>query len=326
MSPRRRSIHAPIASIFAPVALVLLAISPALAQQQGTAPRPRTTQPATGQPKAKTSAPPARAVEDPARVRKMDELLAQWAAHCKTLESLSVRYTRIDNDPVFDVKKEYVGQAHFRRKDLIYLDFNEVKDGASKPVFDERIVCDGGKIYQFVGKTKQIFVYPLPKEAQAKALNQGALPFLFDMNVANAKQRYKMIFRDETKTAYQIQVIPLLEIDREEYLQAMVQLSKETFLPERIMLLSNNGKETKSFSIAPGDMITNRDIPSTWFDGEGMAASMVKKSGWKRIDNPEQPTAQPQPAAALGARPPAGAAGAAARPATKGQGGGLRQR
>lgn len=275
--------------------------------------------PLQGQGQAAAEAPP-RAAADPDAARKMEDLLKRWEAKSKTIETLSVKYTRFDKDPVFDVTKRFEGDAKLRKPDFVYLDFFEVvKD---KPrTFDERIVCDGKKVYQFRGGTKQVFIYPLPKNQEDKALNQGALPFLFGMSAAKAKSRYEMTFRGETATAYFIQIVPLLPIDREEYVQAYVKLGKDTLLPEAIQLLSPNLKETKTFTFAPGALVSGSTIPDSWFDGVGMTATLAK-SGWKVIENPGA-DGLPRPAPAVGARPAPGNGG---RPATKGQAAGVRQR
>ena len=280
--------------------------------------KPATTaapKPANGIPKAPAPTP--------AEIKKMEDLLKRWEAQSKSISSLYVKYVRVDNDTMFNVSKKYEGQAMLHKPDLVFLDFYEVATG--KPnTLDERIVCDGKSVYQFKGATKQIWVYPLPKNQQEKALNQGALPFLFDMTVEKAKNRYQMIYRGENETSFIIQIIPLLEIDRAEYGLAMVQLSKDRLLPMAIKLTSPNGKETKLFTFLPDQTIANGPLKPAFFDGAAMTASLAKDK-WKVIINPDaegRPQVQPGPAQgpAVGARP-APRVGNRPAPPTNGQGG-----
>lgn len=289
-------------------------LDPALIKAGTPLPKPAPAQ----RPPAANAAIPKAAPASAVDVKKMEDLLKRWESQSKQISSLVVQYVRVDDDRVFSSTKKYEGQAMLQKPDLVYFDFYEVVPGKTK-AFDERIVCDGKNVYQFKGASKQIFVYPLPKNQQEKALNQGALPFLFDMSVAKAKNRYEMSFRGEDETSYFIKIIPLLAIDREEYSQAMLQLSKDRLLPMAIKLTSPGGKETKLFTFLPEKSIPNGPIAPAAFDGTSMAEALSKKSGWKVIYNPD-PSGVPQPAAApaVGARP---APRVGTRPAAPAQGG-----
>jgi hypothetical protein len=133
-----------------------------------------------------------------------------------------------------------------------------------------------------------------------------------------------MEFVQETPTAYFIRIIPKLQIDREEYIEALVRLSRPELKPVAIRLTSPNGKETKEYRFKAEDVIENRQISPAWFDGPKMVADLTKKQ-WTVVVNPG-PNGQPQDQApaAVGARPAAGAA--AGKAAAKGQAGGVRQR
>ncbi|MDB5351427.1 MAG: hypothetical protein JWN86_2674 [Planctomycetota bacterium] len=269
--------------------------------------------------KATVQAPPV-AKPDPEAERKMDELLLRWERKSAAIKSLSVPYKRVDNSPLFGKVTEFEGQAHFTSANKAYLDFFEVVPGKTKS-FDERIVCDGKNVYQFKGATKQIFVFPLPADRREKALQQGPLPFLFNMRSAEAKERYKMILKRDDPKSYQILIIPLLEIDREEYSQAVIRLDKQRLIPTGIHLMAPNGKETKTFTFAPESLDENLAIKDAWFDGAGMVAEL-RKSGWKVVATGSSAPAQ-EKAPALGARPAPAAGG---RPAMKGQAGNVRQK
>lgn len=274
--------------------------------------------PAPARPAAKPTGdappPPPKPVDDPVSRRKMEDLLVRWEAQSKTVQSLSVKYTRTDVSQLFDTKTVYHGEAKLKSPDFVYLDFYEVVDGKAKPTFSERIVCDGKNVYQFIGPDKRIWVFPLDKDAQVKALNQGPLPFLFNMSVAKAKARYDMRFVSETKDYYVILITPKLAIDAEEYSQALVKLHKlETgrFLPEAIRLWSPEGKDTRTFNFGQDALKENEPISNNWFDGPKMVneLSQVKnpknpQDRWIVVVNPG-PDRKPQAAPGVGAKPAA---------------------
>ena len=314
MHAQRRRILTSLAAMARLSGVILgLAISPAILFAQA----PKGTPKKTADPAARkvaAQAPPV-AQPDPEAERKMEELLQRWEKKSATIKTLSVKYKRVDSIVVFDSVIEYEGDARFTSSNKAYLDFFEVAKGKAKS-FDQRIVCDGENVYQFEGKTKQIFIFPLPENRQQKALQQGPLPFLFNMRGAEAKQRYKMILKRDDPNSYQILIIPLLKIDREEYSQAVIRLDKQRLIPTGIHLWAPNGKDTKTFTFAAEGLVENRVIPDSWFDGTGMVGQL-RKNGWKVVPAPGNVENAP----AVGVRPAAGG-----RPAMKGQAGAVRQK
>ncbi len=319
----------------APLALLLASSSPLIAQDD-SAPRgakapaagpARRMAPADGAAKkagAQVGAPTRPA--DPEAARKMDELLRLWEAKSTSIKTLSVKYQRTDIIKAYDMKKVYEGEARFTSDNKAFLDFWEVAAQGKGKTLDERIICDGDKVYQFKGPTKQIFVFPLPQNGRQKALQQGPLPFLFNMKAGEAKKRYDMAIMGDNPDYYMIRIIPLLDLDREEYSQAYLKLGRQNLLPQAIQLTSPNGKDTKTFKFDPKDVVENRKIPDDWFDAPKMARAAIasnaslpekeRKDGWKIIENPDsdgRPQAAPAPA--VGARPAPG------RAAIKNQGG-----
>ena len=259
---------------------------------------------------------------DPQAVLKMDALLKDWEKKSKTIRALKVPLRREDTNKLFETKKSFVGMAVLERPDKVYLDFSIV-DAAGKAKFDERIVCDGANVYQFKTPTRQIAVFPLGKGKQQKELEVGPLPFLFNMQADKAKAHYRMILRDETNDTYSIVIIPLLEIDRQEFIQAFVVLNKAMLLPEKIYLTSPDRNETKAFYFTADDLragVNPNEKLGNWFQGKEMTNSLVKspKNPWTVLYNPAP---NPAPVQANGVP----AAGGGRQPAMKGQPGTKRQ-
>jgi TIGR03009 family protein len=253
---------------------------------------------------------------DPAMLQaKLDQLLIRWEAQSKTTTSLSVKFKRTDLIKAFGRTIVYEGQAKLQSPDLAYIDFYEQVSG-KPPVFRERIVCDGKKVYQFTGEVRQIAVFPLPEDRQNKALQEGPLPFLFNMSVERARQRYQMTLDEERPEAYVIRVKPKLELDQEEYSQALILLDKEKFQPLALQLVAPNGKDRKTFDFRGRDYEVNARINPEYFDGQGMVAKLVKANPpWDLVENPNptggnnRPGSAAPPAGRVGAAPPRNASG-----------------
>lgn len=253
--------------------------------------------------------PPAN-VPDPARMKR---LLAVWEQRSALLKTLDVRITRVDKSPAWGDER-YEGRAILMSPNLAWLDFQKVShDDATnkdKLVPYERIVCTGAEVWQYRSDTRQIFIFPLEKENQKRALEEGPLPFLFNMKAAEAEARYEMALVNEGQGFYVISVVPRLQIDRESFSKAFLKLNGTNFLPDRIFLVSPDGKSTKDFTLTA--VKSNQAVAPENFKGQ------VLGPPWTVVRNPEggggaPPAAAPArgQATGIGARPPVAAPTAA---------------
>ncbi len=278
--------------------------APARAAQQRAAPR--------------QAGAPARPI-NPANAEKMEWLLKKWEHQSSLLKTLDVKILRIDQNPAWDELEYYDGRALFKSPNLAFIDFNKIKqDGKKKPLMDpqnknwlstpfERIVCTGEEVWQYKSDTQQIFIFPLGKNEQKKAIEEGPLPFLFNMHAADARQRYEMSLISEDANGYGVSIKPKLQEDKESFSIAFVNLDRKYLLPVRIVMKSPDGKSQKDFKLR--EMYPNRVVNDKNFEGKPLG------SPWKIVRNPageERPRAganrardaQGEPAAA---RPRAGA-------------------
>jgi TIGR03009 family protein len=254
----------------------------AVAQEPRRAPQPE----ARRAPQA-----PAAQLPDPQR---MKQLLKVWEQQSANLKSLDVKIDRTDNSPAWGVE-EFKGRAMLESPNRAFLDFAKVEKGKPQPVPQERIVCTGQEVWQYRSDTKQIFIYPLEKQAQQRALEEGPLPFLFNMRAADAEARYNMALVNETPSYFVISVVPKLRIDQESFSKAFLQLNRNTYLPDKIFLVSPDGNSTKEFRLS--DVRPNIEIPPQNFQ--------VKVLGPPWTVHREDPRAANNPAApGVGNRPP----------------------
>jgi TIGR03009 family protein len=215
----------------------------------------------------------------------MSQLLADWEGQSAKLNTLELAIYRIDKDAQWGDEEHYLGRAAFKNPQLAFLDFRKVKmqeqadpkDKTKKQFVPlkknnqivsipfETIVCTGEEVWQYRYDVKQIFIFPLDKDQRKRALDQGPLPFLFNMKAADAQQRYKMTLKGQDKTTYLVEINPRLEQDQETFSTAWVYLNKEYLLPTRIFLRDPNGKMTKDFILS--QIKPNRNVDPRLFVG-----------------------------------------------------------
>ncbi|MDG3002977.1 outer membrane lipoprotein-sorting protein [Paludisphaera mucosa] len=234
----------------------------------------------------------------------LETLLKRWEGQSSKLKTLDVVIFRRDDVPAFDEVEYYEGRALFKSPNLAFIDFKKIKqDDAGKPVkkdettwdstHEERIICTGNEVWQYKSDTRQIFVFPLEKDQAAKAIEEGPLPFLFNMKAEEAKQRYEIgLMPPPNDKSFGISIKPKLDVDKESFSHAFVQLDRAYMLPVRIVLVSPDGKSKKDFKLE--SVKPNATVKEENFVGKEFAK-------WKVIRNPageERPRNAPPAAAA----------------------------
>ena len=227
-----------------------------------------------------------------AKQARLEFLLGQWAKQSSRLQSLDITLKRTDKSPAWGQDELYEGRALFRSPNRAWLDFKKVvvdEKKQEKSVPHERIICTGQEVWQYRSDTWQIFIYPLDRKVQKRALEEGPLPFLFNFKADEAKQRYTMKLRSEGADHYWIDIHPLLPIDQESFSLALVQLDRKFLLPTRVYLIAPNGKDSKDFVLS--HIKPNTDVSEENFKGQLLPAP------WKVVRNDEAEAPGPAPAA-----------------------------
>jgi TIGR03009 family protein len=231
----------------------------------------------------------------------MERLLLLWEDQSAKLRTLDVKIYRIDVNPAWKEEIHYEGRAVFKSPELAYLDFKQIKtapnaQGRLVPAVNpqngkrvttphETIICTGKEVWQYLYDVHQIFIYPLDKNQRKRALDEGPLPFLFNMRAEDAKQRYAMTLQGENKEFYWVVIQPRLQEDRESFKVAWVVLDRKFLLPVQIKLFSPDGKSTKDFRLS--DIRPNSEVPDRIFQG-GVPTRRPgdPRPPWKVIHNP----------------------------------------
>lgn len=264
----------------------------------------------------------------PADPGRMEALLKAWEGQSAKLHSLHVTLYRIDKNTGWDEEDHFEGTAAFEKPGKAFLDFRKIKTKLApdpkhpgkKALFpeidpktgkaisrpQETIICTGEEVWHYRYDAKQIFVYTLDKNQRKRALQEGPLPFLFDMRSDEAHRRYMMSLQDESDKFWFVMIVPRLEEDKEDFSKAWVILEKKYLLPSRIVLFSPDGESTKDFRVR--DIKANTPLPDVMFKGKALPKP------WTLERNPGAETAPSGP----GRVPRARADQTARRPAAQG--------
>ena len=313
--------------------LAIAASSALTARAQAPGPAPRAQPPAAGRgvaAPAKAAAAPldpaaqkAKAAADARARNDMNLLLDEWEKQSAKVKSLQVVFERIDRSVKWGAKVSQ-GTAILKSPDLACLEFKRaIPDADGKPklklnakgqqVIDvekepyQRVVCTGKEVIQYEWDEKAMYIYPLDREARQRALQQGPLPFLFNMKAADAKERYGMtLIPDErTPNEYRIRVTPRQQADMQDFKTAEIWLSKESFLPNRLVLIpvgDNDLQEFRFTLIAPNKAVDDaffafRSIPGWKVERNEPGKSNAAPQGRPVQDAPKRVAAQPAPKA-----------------------------
>ncbi len=262
-----------------------------------SAPAARAAQAAPGRNQNQAAAAPgqtqaqAQPASDPARLKW---LLQKWEQQSAKLKTLDVRIYRVDRDFRWKDEVHFEGRAVFKNPDLAYLDFSKLKlapnaKGQMAPVKDpkdqkawlknhhETIVCNEQAVWQYLYDGRQIYIFPLAKGERQRALDEGPLPFLFNMKARDAEARYQMSLEGENAQYYLVKVLPKIQEDKESFKWALLYLEKTYLLPARIRLLSPDGKSSRDFYL-------DRQLPNAKVDDKIFKGGSIP--GWKVQKNP----------------------------------------
>ena len=256
----------------------------------------------------------AKAAEEARKRQEMDQLLVEWEKQSKKVTSLMVVFDRIDRSVKWN-DQVYQGQAILKSPDLACLEFKKaIPDANGKPKYKtdatgtkvmevekepfQRIVCTGKEVLQYEWDEKAVYIYPLDKEARQKALQQGPLPFLFNMKAADARARYGMtlLAQPQRPDDYLIAIVPREEIDRDSFNRAFVYLNKKSFLPSMVILYPVGDKDKQEFNFTL--IQPNKPIDDAYFHPP------TNIPDWKIVRNdPQAAAANPAQAAPPQGRP-----------------------
>jgi len=207
---------------------------------------------------------PARPVADGGLLNnEIDDLLQRWHDRTSKVSQLYAEFRRTVTETAFKTKRENLGKARFRDPNLARMDIlaNEKGEGREIFILSNQPRPRGGaglEIRHYVVRERKIQIHEFPNNAVRNAQEEGPLRLLFGIKPENAHARYSFEILKKTQDAIAIRIIPKLEEDRQEFLEAALVLDIATFMPRRLRVKENIQTDvTYDFT----QIVTNVDDP-----------------------------------------------------------------
>jgi TIGR03009 family protein len=244
-------------------------------------------------------APPAIAAPQEPISPELEELLKEWEDKSSLIKVLKGEHQRTVYNLVFEVEQRANGVFYLETPDKGRIELVGVKPGKTEKskrtnpktgsLFrleegrGEKWICSGQEIIAINDEEKTYEIMPLPKNIQGENIIKSPLPFLFGMKAEEAKQRYLMTLKSNTKEQAVIGIIPRLDSDRQNYTEAIVILEKAHYLPTAVKLYDPSGNLETVYRF-DNVKINQRGVLPTIFTGDPWHP---KLTGLKRFIPPE---------------------------------------
>ncbi|MEM9826621.1 MAG: TIGR03009 domain-containing protein [Planctomycetota bacterium] len=127
---------------------------------------------------------------------------------------------------------------------LFYAGFDDKNQPQYQPKeneLGEKWVSTGQTVVAYDQTAKKCTIFPLAKHLQGQGIINSPLPFVFNLNAADARQRYWMrLINPPREDLVMIEAWPKTQKDRAEYKMVQIALTKETFLPAGLIVYHPN--------------------------------------------------------------------------------------
>jgi len=187
---------------------------------------------------------------------ELEQILQEWEEKSSRIKSLHGTHKRTVYNTVFEVEKIAAGKFFLQTPDKGRIDLEglEVAKGAKsarigksgKPYrleedHAEKWICTGDEIVMVNDDEKTYEVMPLPESVKGSNIINSPLPFLFGMKADEAKRRFQITLKSNSKAQAVLIVTPRMDSDRQNYKQAFIMLEKENYLPTAVKLFDPSG-------------------------------------------------------------------------------------
>lgn len=215
---------------------------------------PRTTRPAAG--------------IDGLLNNEVDDLLQRWHEKTSKVRQVFAKFKRTVVDKAFKTKRENDGAARFRDPNLARMDISKDSKGNGREVFilSEQPRPAGGRgleIRHYILSERRLEINEFPIDAVHNAQEEGPLRLLFGVKPETAHARYGFEILKKASDSITVRITPKLEEDRQEFLEAVLTLDTNSFMPQELKVKENSETDvTYSFS----QIVTNVDDPKLEID------------------------------------------------------------
>ncbi len=172
---------------------------------------------------------------------KLDRILSDWQRRSSLWRNLDVRFVGINRNPVWDEEEHYSGRLVLMPKGLAVLELG-------KPI-SLRIMWKNQEMHQIFSERKEHFIWPIAEKDRGRLPAALALHFFWQINTEGLKDRFRIALVKEDAETWHMEFIPLATSGNSSFSKAYLQLDRATYLPQRYVFVSTDGKSSKDFRV-----------------------------------------------------------------------------
>ncbi len=221
-------------------------------------------------PAPKVETPPV--AHDLEEAKTLDALLKEWERRSAEIRELDASFRRVDRKLGVKGVTNFEGRALLKGANLSCFHIDKVEqnpnpEGSPRKHFQERVIRAGNEVVKYDGVGRQIVFYPESFPARNGTPRRGPLPFLFGVKAEELRAKYRVRLRNEGRDAYRVEFSPRASLGvgelgngtrlllgflpwggvDGEFSRAVVDLSRDTWLPNALMIVSADGGGTQTY-------------------------------------------------------------------------------
>lgn len=250
---------------------------------------------------------------DAAAEAQLIAMLQAWETQSKGTKTLECQFQRWHYDlmaaPAGRHATKSTGAIKYASPDrgLFKVDQLQSYDGevdgkpqySEKPgIYGEHWVCNGEELLEFDHAKKECRVQQLPPEMRGKQIFESPLPFVFNLDAAQIRDRYWVRQVQAPKPGIiLVEAYPKRQEDRSQYKLVQIALNEKTFLPEALLMYAPNFdlRTAAKWDHYEFVSVQRNSIPNGFLD-RFMKVFIDEKapSDWKVFHNAYRPSGPPQ--------------------------------
>lgn len=191
----------------------------------------------------------------PAKQAELEQILLNWQNQSQSTKTLECKFTRWHYDLLAAPQGVHAhraeGEIKYAKPDkglfrvdsmMFYQGMNNGKPafGAIPNRFGEYWVCNGVELIEYDREKEECRVQELPPEMRGTQIFNSPLPFVFNLDATQIKQRYWLNLKPSPKpNTYLIEAFPKRQADRAQYKMVQVVLNAR-FEPDTLLMYAAN--------------------------------------------------------------------------------------
>lgn len=224
----------------------------------------------------------------PAEQARLDQLLLFWENSSQNVKKFRAKFRRFKYDPAWAAQNadpnkptaEDDGELRYEAPDKGLFSIDQGVRPQNRP---EKWICDGKSIYQYDFDEHKVREYPLPPEAQGKAIANGPVPFLFGAKAEQLKRRYwlRIITPSDINNEIWLEAMPKFLADAQDFQRVQIILGifgKNDVMPTGVQIFDPGGKSRTAYKLY--NITVNQQDPLGIFQ-DPFTARIPR--GWQKI-------------------------------------------